>query len=79
MASRFRQKDPPLKSWDCKGCTNICYRLIDGQVFKYCRPMIEGRHRTAWISDTFVDCLNKTLDPKATDTVVRLHPSLVRK
>ena len=31
MASRFRQKDPPLKSWDCKGCTNICYRLLNGE------------------------------------------------
>lgn len=72
MASRFRQKDPPLKSWDCKGCTNICYRLMDGQVFKYCRPMLEGRSRHEWVTEEMIDCLDYTTDPKAEERDVKI-------
>lgn len=64
-----------LRSWACKGCTNVCYRLVPGEgVFEYCRPVIErGKARHEWVTDDFVDCLDKTTDPSATDTEVKLH------
>ena len=61
-----------LRSWSCKGCTNICYRLINGEVATYCRPVLEGRQKIKWVTDEYVDCLNKTTDPKATDDVIRM-------
>ena len=61
-----------LRSWTCKGCTNVCYQLYHGEVYKYCRAVVEGTQRIEWVTDTFVDCLNKTTDPSATDNVVRI-------
>jgi len=61
-----------LKSWKCKGCTNICFQMYGGEVAEYCRPMAEkGSHRTKWIGDTLF-CLDYTTDPKATDPQVRM-------
>ena len=66
------------KSWECKGCTNICYRMLsDGNVYAYCRPILEGRHRTEWITDSYVDCLDRTFDPAATDPVTRIHEEVL--
>ena len=65
-----------LQSWNCDGCTNVCYRLINGESVTYCRPILEGRHCTEWVTDDFVDCLNKTTDPSATDYIVKFHESL---
>ena len=63
-----------LKSWTCKGCTNICYRFFEGEVMAYCKPVIEkGSHRTEWVTEDFIDCLDKTTDPEATDPIPRLH------
>lgn len=76
---KYKQKDPPLRSWSCDGCTNVCYLEIHGEVFKYCKPVIEGRLRTKWITDTFIDCLDKTTDPKAMDKVVRVHPAVMEE
>ena len=39
--TEYKPLGEPLRSWSCKGCTNICYRLIDGEVAEYCRPVIE--------------------------------------
>ncbi len=50
----YKQKEPPLRSWTCKGCTNIV--IINGET--YCRPGIEGRHRKEWQGNTIV-CLDK--------------------
>lgn len=63
-----------LHSWTCEGCTNVCYRLIRGEVAEYCRPVIErGFLRTRWVTDEFIDCLDKTTDPAAIDLVPRVH------
>lgn len=61
-----------LRSWSCKGCTNHCYLMVNGEVHKYCRPMIEKRQRTEWQGD-YIACLDYTQDPAAEDKVVRLH------
>jgi len=62
-----------LSSWTCKGCTNVCYRILNGEVFTYCRPVIEkGSHRTRWEGD-FINCLDKTTDPKAEDKQVKMY------
>jgi len=53
MIEYSKPKDP-LKSWNCKGCTNTVQR--NGNT--YCRPMIEGRHRKEWHGATIV-CLDK--------------------
>ena len=68
-----------LRSWTCKGCTNVCYRLVPGQgVFEYCRPVIEnGSHRKEWVTDEFIDCLDKTFDPSATDYNVKMHEAFI--
>ena len=63
-----------LKSWSCKGCTNVCYRIANGETQEYCRSVIEkGKFHTKWVTDDFVDCLDKTTDPKATDVRVRFQ------
>lgn len=72
MASRFRQKDPPLKSWDCKGCTNICYRLLNGETMTYCKPMLEGRARHEWVTEDYLACLDYTTDSTALDMEVTM-------
>ena len=62
-----------LHSWSCKGCTNLCYRYINGEVSEYCRPMIEGTFRKEWITDNYIDCLSKITDPRATDQTIKIH------
>lgn len=63
-----------LQSWNCKGCTNICYRQVDGEVHKYCRQVVEnGDYRTKWVTENYVACLDYTTDPNATDPQVRMH------
>lgn len=64
-----------LSSWNCHGCTNVCYRLVPGEgVFEYCRPVMEtGTHRTEWVTDDHIECLDKTNDPGATDNEVKLY------
>lgn len=74
----YKPLGEPLRSWDCKGCTNVCYRLINGEVHEYCRPVLEGRHKKEWVTDTFIDCLDKTTDPDATDAVIRIHEDLTK-
>lgn len=50
----------------------MCYRLIPGEgVFQYCKEF--GHARREWITDDFVDCLDKTTDPSATDYEVKIH------
>lgn len=61
-----------LRSWSCKGCTNVCYRLINGEVAEYCRPTLEHRHRKEWITEEYIACLDYTTDPEATDNVIRM-------
>ena len=62
-----------LSSWSCKGCTNVCYRMVGGEVFEYCRPFIEkGKNRKKWIGD-HIACLDYTTDPRKTDNIVRVH------
>lgn len=39
--------------------------------------MIEGRHRKKWVTETFIDCLDKTTDPDATDPIPRIHEDLL--
>lgn len=73
----YKPLGEPLHSWTCKGCTNICFRLINGEVCEYCRPVIEGRHRKKWVTETFIDCLDKTTDPDATDPIPRIHEDLL--
>lgn len=74
MPTEYKPLGEPLRSWSCKGCTNICYRLIDGEVAEYCRPVIEkGNNRREWVTDTFIDCLDKTTDPAATDPIPKIH------
>ena len=70
-----------LRSWNCTGCTNRCYRMLaDGKVYEYCRPALEGWDRgQEWITEDFIDCLDKTTDPAAMDPVVRMHPDLLRR
>ena len=68
-----------VKSWTCKGCTNYCFRMIPGgEVAKYCRPLMEGRHRTKWITDDFIDCLDKTTDPAATENEIKMHEEFLK-
>lgn len=63
-----------VTSWSCKGCTNHCYRTVDGETFQYCRAFIEnGENKTEWHGDHVV-CLDYTTDPDAFDPVVRIHP-----
>lgn len=63
-----------LKSWSCKGCTNICHMVItDGNVGDYCRTIYDQpKHKgTKWIGDTVV-CLDYTTNPAAEDRQVRI-------
>lgn len=60
--SKNKQKDPPLRSWKCDGCANTVLKEVNGEVYKYCKPMLEGRLRTKWITDTFIDCLDKKMN-----------------
>ena len=75
----YKPLGEPLRSWSCKGCTNVCYRLIRGEVAMYCRPGIECRLRKKWVTDTFIDCLDYTTDPKATDPIPKIHEDLMRQ
>lgn len=69
-----------LHSWSCEGCTNICFRLIRGEVMKYCRPVIEkGEVKREWITEDFIDCLEKTTDPEATDPIPRIHECYLKE
>ena len=53
-----------LKSWSCKGCTNICHIVIDGKIETYCRSVIEkGGNRKQWFGD-YLACLDYTTDEK---------------
>lgn len=68
-----------LKSWSCKGCTNICYRTVDGETFRYCRQVIEtGENRTEWRCD-YIACLDYTTDPASEDKTVRLHDCMMER
>ena len=49
-----KQKDPPLISWSCKGCTNT----VERNGATSCRPMVEGRLRMELQGNTIV-CLDK--------------------
>ena len=41
---------------------------------KYCRPVIEkGEVKREWITEDFIDCLEKTTDPEATDQIPKIH------
>lgn len=64
-----------LSSWNCHGCTNVCYRLCpDGEVAEFCRPVMEtGTHRTEWTTPDHIECLDKTDDPNATDNEVKVY------
>lgn len=53
-----------LSSWSCEGCTNVCYRYIDGEIRKYCKEF--GNNRTEWQGD-HVACLDYTTDERKTD------------
>ena len=47
-----------LQSWECKGCINTVEIMTPDGPATYCRPVIEGRHRTEWQGDTII-CLDK--------------------
>lgn len=64
-----------LSSWKCGDCTNRCLLMFGGEVFTYCKPAVEGRHRKKWVTEDFIDCLDKTTDPEAYDGQVRIHPA----
>lgn len=62
-----------MKSWDCKGCTNICYRYTPSMgTNAYCKPMYIGQHRTKWVADA-VCCMDYTADPNATEAEIKVH------
>lgn len=63
-----------LRSWTCKGCTNKCLLMFNGEVFEYCKPAINGGNRTEWVTDDYIVCLDYTTDPSAYDSQVRIHP-----
>ena len=56
----YKQTEPALRSWDCKGCTNLVF--IEKYGAWYCRPMVENRHRKEW-QDNVIVCLDKTTAP----------------
>jgi len=63
------------ESWDCKGCTNVCWMLgSDGKVSKYCRVIYDQpAHRgKKWVTDQKIVCLDYTVDPEAEDRQVRI-------
>lgn len=60
-----------LKSWECGNCTNVLYRYIKGETYKYCKPIVNGTHKTELQGD-YVECLNKTHDPEAMDESIRM-------
>lgn len=41
--------------------------------------MDHGVARHEWVTDDFIDCLDKTTDPDATDPVVKLHKDFMMK
>lgn len=41
--------------------------------------MDHGQARKEWVTDDFIDCLDKTTDPDATDPIVKLHKDFVMK
>lgn len=62
------------RSFDCKGCTNLCYMIAkDGEVWAYCRVIYDQpKHKGyKWI-DEMLYCLDKTTDPKAEDKQIRI-------
>lgn len=61
-----------IKSWTCNGCTNRCYRLLNGETSTYCKPMLEGRARHEWVTEDFLDCLDYTTDLEAEDKEVKI-------
>jgi len=62
-----------LRSWDCKGCTRICYIMQQsGEIGEYCRYAVEhGRIPTRWKGD-YVYCTKYSTDPKHTDKNIRM-------
>lgn len=66
-----------LQSWSCKGCTNRCLLMFGDEVSEYCKPIIAGTHRTEWVTDTYIECLDYTDDPEAYDAQVRQHPAML--
>jgi ERCC4-type nuclease len=41
--------------------------------------MDHGTVRHEWVTDDFIDCLDKTTDPDATDPVIKLHKDFMMK
>lgn len=70
------------KSWSCKGCTNVCHMIYNGEAATYCRAIYDQpKHKgTKWINDHEVICQDYTTDPNAEDRQVRIwtEPKYVR-
>lgn len=47
-----------VKSWECKDCINTVTKETPDGPAEYCRPMLEGRHRTEWRGN-YLACLDK--------------------
>lgn len=59
------------KSYDCKGCTNICHMIYNGETATYCRGYYDRLLRRKWFGDE-LRCLSYTTDPEAEDKQVRM-------
>lgn len=73
-----------LKSWSCKGCTNLCHMIgPSGEVCTYCRTIYDQPNHKGkkWITEDYIDCLDYTTDPEAEDRQVRIwtEPKYVRR
>lgn len=60
-SSRESRSDDRLRSWTCKGCINTVLRITaDGDTAVYCKYYKSAkRPRIKWVTDNFVDCLDK--------------------
>ena len=61
-----------LQSFTCKGCTNKCHMICDGEVGEYCRTIYDQPNHKGykWEGD-YLRCLDYTTDPEAEDVNIR--------
>lgn len=38
----------------------------------YCKPILEHRAKREWVTEDYIECLDKTTDPQATDNEIKI-------
>ena len=51
-------KELKVYTFNCRGCINTVIKDTPEGPAEYCRPVLEGRHRTEW-QGNYLACLDK--------------------